>query len=1793
MKKRLLLLLCLIATAGSSAWAEIAHGSKNGFAWSIDDNGKLTVNFTTTIHNDFYMPDYGEGKAPWYKYRDRITSIHIGSRCLSVGRNAFFKLDSVSEVTGGENVRSIAIGGFDCCGDGVKPIPFLSFPKCDYVGEYAFYLTTVRSISLPSVETYKKFAVDLSGRYGLIDLGDKVKMLRAGSMSGCKYIFIQSPTPPDWERHYKYDPGIFDAEEDRYDYPFDVFDDFRYPCVVVPKEYLQTYIDFYPKNHPEVETGYMCANFKDEHKRGAPTHPQGKLFAGAPIYKDGILIGGWYVEDSELYVVLNTETMPTFGDNVPWKSVLGSVEKMTITYSGSRDKITDLRFTIPDNCFAPSALMGIKELTFLHIPYVIIGDYAFRNCEDLEALSFSGVPEKLYTTIITICKIGRGAFQGCKNLKSLSGIAGNGGFTCLHIYDLGEECFDGCQSLNIYDEECRHLFLAPKEIPYGAFRGCESLEKMHFENIKKIDAEAFYHAGLKSAKISNIQYIGQEAFAYSNIQEVHLKPEGMVIENEAFSNCTQLEHIFVYSGVSGATICDDIFNGIDLQNLTLQVKGEYYGGYANSPLWGEMRVSKGVLLPVSKMWGSIDENGLLKVEQFSSDLHQPWYDFKSLITSVDLTRLYGYNLSIPDNAFADYDNLEEVTITRQFREIGSRAFKGCTKLKEINLPNICIIGDQAFEGCSSLYYVDLGENLEKAGDYIFRNCTNLHYIGNKDNTPAAVTDYTFAEIGSEKYPESPSGRRRAASYNGQSAITLKVDDEHVTNYIIDKNWGKFHIHFADGRGTWETAGRYGDGTWILYTDGTMVVAADKGPGDNYYDSYPDCLGFTNEVKEKTKRVEFAGNITAIGPSFQNFKNLVSVSLSPSIQTLNGTFFGCRNLQDINIENIDTIGSSTFGYTPFQELNLRNVKWIDTYAFYNCDELLMATLGDQCTLKKGVFFDCDKFTLANLGKANLDKAERCFGSCDKLKIGVFNGKSLPEEMFSSCKSLVTMKIGENVERILDEFEGCPALDTIYCDSPTPPELPIYEKVHYLGEVDYEIVDARAFDGVDVSKIKLVLNPEYIPLYRKMEVWKDMQIIADNDNYVDPVLPTGGAIGLDGLWSIDAEGVLTIDYNGNFYAKNSDGTTWHDLFYPYTPFITKVVATDNVKQLPIDMMGEHNPIVSEDVKAVELGMRMQTLCNGSLNYSGLTDVYCYALNCPRVDNSAFDWEAIQKNNATLHVVNQPGVADCYRNSKQWSKFPNIVADLESRLPAGVFRSLTDEGLYVWYHITDEAAKTCETYPRNFLDGGSAVERNAYTQYDKLTIPATVQYNGSTYTVTGIGDNSFRGCTNFGNFILPETIETIGSYAFASNNGMHIADFTLPASVKFIAENAFDMWTGLRRLTVLGQEPPVTDDNAINTYWDPYVAPHPILLVPDGTKDAWNVAPWNLWFTVIDKDNPNTLTYKVKPGAYFNDYYKNDEEYMCIEALMRVGELTYENEVVGRVWDPLIEMWDEIYGDVYYNKAHKKLFYLDESGYIKLYEGVSPADNIHYTFKQSDYDEMAYTAGENIRLFKDAAIIFPETNVQTDIYFTARNEDGIDITYRVLDPVKKTCEVKGDPNGDNYPLAVPGYVSEVKIPFSANGYIVTGIAADAFSSMTDLQSIALPTSILTIGDRAFSYCTNVLDVTINCVNPPILLDQDGFLTTENNYAFQDIGGEEDAEGERFSATLYVPYGSEEAYNVYPWNYWFCSSIAPDPDAIKGLNDSKDFKDSWFDLSGRKLTGKPAQPGLYINNGKKVVIK
>ena len=197
MKKKLLLLLCLIATAGSAAWADIASGNCKNGTWKIDDNGKLTVTMTGK------MADYGEGKAPWYGYADQITAIHIGSGATNVGRNGFYGLTKVKSVMGGENVEAVAMYGFEECGaDGM--IPEIYLPKCTYLGECSFRGCGAVRIILPVVEEVRMRAFCRSPYLMQIDLGSKIETIGALAFSECPRmwyddspnIFMSNPTPP-------------------------------------------------------------------------------------------------------------------------------------------------------------------------------------------------------------------------------------------------------------------------------------------------------------------------------------------------------------------------------------------------------------------------------------------------------------------------------------------------------------------------------------------------------------------------------------------------------------------------------------------------------------------------------------------------------------------------------------------------------------------------------------------------------------------------------------------------------------------------------------------------------------------------------------------------------------------------------------------------------------------------------------------------------------------------------------------------------------------------------------------------------------------------------------------------------------------------------------------------------------------------------------------------------------------------------------------------------------------------------------------------------------------------------------------------------------------------------------------------------------------------------------------------------------------------------------------------------------------------------------------------------------
>ena len=1314
MKKKLLLLLCLLVTAGSAARAQIGQGAVGNGTWMLEENGKLTLNINGK------MKDYGEGKAPWYGYADRIKSIHIGPNCKNVGRNGFYGLSYVESVTGGENVESVAMYAFEACGIAGDGIPQIYFPKCSYVGECAFAHCGAKAISLPLVETWKVAAIT-GGRdtYGFsdeynkgsglnacdfLDLGSKTKMLRPGSLMGPLYVFCQNPTPPDWERLYDKDEGPlairvvtdivagaltwgvgtvfteiiylitgFDRGRE-YEYPFGDHSDVK---VIVPQEYLQTYRDYYPSEHPEVSSGYMCAYYADpdDHSKKGKTKSTGKLCAGAPIYQDGKLIGGWYVEDSELHVALNLDEMPAWtADNAPWKSQLGNARRIYI-----HSKCEE--FKVPDDCFnGGKAFNKVHYVRFSGMDRLVIGDRAFKNCPDLESVENDDAHGKWLMPVT----IGKEAFSGCPS------------FFVLDQFDvtaLGESAFYGCTK---YGNNYGSANFSISNIPEAAFYGCKNLDKFDFSKVRTISKRAFGGgSGLDEVNLSNCTVVGEEAFSNGTMAKIIFGPStfACTFGSKCFAGCTQLGNVFV-SSVLDTDLPSDIFEGVTLSDVTLHCKPDIYGEhYEDDDIFGKMKVDRDFTFPVegtliggaSGSHWSLSSAGTLQIHcnsrpipDYESNRNQPWYQYREWVKDIVLNDCN----KIGKNAFSELKNVKNVSIPRDCKEISDEAFKGCETLQNIYITRVEKLGNNVFEGCTSLKTIELGTHLASAGDYIFKDCHSLIDIENLNSTPATTTKNSFAGIKSGVY-NLRGGPRKAN--DGQETVNLTVPDAYVTKYMLDENWSKFHIAYADDRGTWVKAGKYGDGMWILYDDNTMVISANKNnPNEDEYS-----IGFwaksgdqSNAPVMLTKKIEFAGNLTEVGPYFYDFKNLENVKLCPSINNIKqGAFTGCEKLVNINLENVNIIGNNAFRNTGFDVIDLTSVKEIGNGAFSQCQNLVAAKLGPVCKLGASTFNSCSKLTMIDLSGADLEKASQCFAGCTSLKFAGVNSTRLCGGLFAGCTSLKAINLGSKLESIeYDAFDDCNNLDTIYVDRPTPPALPKGERLVQHGDVDYEFVEAWPFDGLTLKNIHLVVPPAFIAAYKKANIWKDMTIEGDVE-VVEPAFPMGGSLygcgkDMDGqpvegcTWSLDEEGNFVISGVGGIAAFDKDGKPWCETFNSLASLIRNITVTDQVTSIPHDFFGGENfAAISENAETITLGEGLIKVGKNSLSFSGVKNVYIYSGEMLGLWESVFNQDAAVTNDATLHVLSDAGFnryQSYYKSNAATKRFPHIVADLTQADP-----------------------------------------------------------------------------------------------------------------------------------------------------------------------------------------------------------------------------------------------------------------------------------------------------------------------------------------------------------------------------------------------------------------------------------------------------------------------------------------------------------------------------------------------
>ncbi len=812
---------------------------------------------------------------------------------------------------------------------------------------------------------------------------------------------------------------------------------------------------------------------------------------------------------------------------------------------------------------------------------------------------------------------------------------------------IGKNTFSGCSALHTVNSTGIEAHLDNiTSIGENAFYGCQQLKMVDMPRIQQIGNSAFENSGLTNVRFNSI--------VSNKNHELGFKSIG----NNAFKN-TPLARVEVFGDCPQTS--STAFQSLTSTQKKIDVPPYYSAQYEQAP-WNVFEQVIAVNFPVKFVqnnWSwQLTGDGTLTIQGTANNLFWdnaqsvPWYPYRKYIRRV----VVGSGITmIGKNAFCfpneGESKITSVEIPSTVTSIGENAFKNNDQIEEVEAEGVQTIGNQAFENCSSLEKVKFGKDLSSIGNKAFNYCGLMDAMAVKAAVPPTVTAQTFVGLGrvSNNAPAKAKAKyaaRRATAATGQKAVSLDVPDDYIAKYLAAQYWNLFSFEYIGEHGGIVRSGQYYDGVWVIYEDGTLIASSETSTGN--------IDGFYNDAT--VKRVELMGGATELtwtGFAATDLPNVEEIVLSPAMHKLgNEVFKGLTKLKSINLENVDSIGQNCFkGCTALKNINLSAVKFIDNNAFEGCSALTEVNItGNGAKLRDFLFKNCTGLKRVEL--VGLDPTYTpggAFNGCTALESVKLEGTAMTigGSMFKDCSALSVVSLGSDCRSVGSKTFANTSLDTIYASSPTPATL-----------------SADAFENVTLADIHVRVPADYVRIYKKADIWKEMDILAD-PAYGEPMLPVGGLMNTNYMvtWLLEADGTLSFEGEGGCYTTGAVMPVHHQ----YAVFMENIIYSDGITEIGSDITSPYANYAN--VKTVEIGADVKHIYANAMLYPHVTDVYCFAADVPALNANAFNKTALIANDATLHVVDFSGTLAKYQASSAWNWFPHIVADLPTRKPGTV--------------------------------------------------------------------------------------------------------------------------------------------------------------------------------------------------------------------------------------------------------------------------------------------------------------------------------------------------------------------------------------------------------------------------------------------------------------------------------------------------------------------------------------------
>ncbi len=328
------------------------------------------------------------------------------------------------------------------------------------------------------------------------------------------------------------------------------------------------------------------------------------------------------------------------------------------------------------------------------------------------------------------------------------------------------------------------------------------------------------------------------------------------------------------------------------------------------------------------------------------------------------------NIDIIANCCFFMSGVKNVVLNDKIEEISEYAFASCRNIKSIVIPdNVTEIDVGAFRDCTSLENVTLGKGVQKICVEAFSNTKikSIHLGQDVYSIAGAFKDCTTLE-----------------------SITIDpANTAFITNGKAVYSKTKFKV---DGKDK--------DGLILQYylpskAQGKITLPSNVGAIGEY--AFYGC----NDIEEvSANNLMFVDSFAFCNSAIKKF------TASGNYRIENGAFRNCKNLETMDLENVEYIGVSAFeNCTSLKNVTLpENIEMVNECAFANTGITEITIYGDDCDICESAFKNCENLKTVNIEDGVTYVGMNAFLGCSEIET-IYISKSVllfDDNAFNGCE-----------------------------------------------------------------------------------------------------------------------------------------------------------------------------------------------------------------------------------------------------------------------------------------------------------------------------------------------------------------------------------------------------------------------------------------------------------------------------------------------------------------------------------------------------------------------------------------------------------------------------------------------------------------------------------------------------------------------------------------------------------------------------------------------------------------------